>query len=64
MAQKRSRGGAGASLEALPDGRLKPVLPEHRVGLAAFSLEMHGVEKQKTPKAIEKYFCLGFGEQL
>lgn len=41
---------------------LKPVLPEHRVGLAAFSLEMHGAEKQKTTKAVEKYFCLGCGE--
>lgn len=28
---------------------LKPVLPEYRVGLAVFSLEMHGAEKQKTP---------------
>lgn len=47
---------------------LKPVLPEHRVGLAAFSLEMHRTEKQKTPKAVEKYFpnlqSLGFGERL
>lgn len=34
------------------------------VGLAAFSLEMHRAEKQKTPKAIEKYFCLGFRERL
>lgn len=43
---------------------LKPVLPEHRVGLAAFSLEMHGAEKQKTPRAVEKYLCLSFREQL
>lgn len=34
---------------------LKPVLPEHRVGLAAFSLEKQGAEKQKTP-AVERTF--------